>query len=104
MKRVLLGLVAVAALITVPVAAEAGNYHHHHRNRGGERWDVGYRGGWGGPNYYRRAPRVVYRPPVTVYRPPVTVLRPIYPAYGPAYGPNTSFYYNGPNASFGFGF
>jgi hypothetical protein len=96
MKRVVFGLVAVAALMFVPVAAEAGDYHHHRHHGGGQRWDVGYRGGWGGPNYYRRAPRVVYRPPVTVYRP-------IYPAY-PAYGPNTSFYYNGPNASFGFGF
>jgi hypothetical protein len=92
MKRVVFGLVAVAALMFVPVVAEAGNHHHHHHG-GGQRWDVGYRGGWDGPSCYRRAPRVVYRPPVTVYRP-------IYPTYGP----NTSFYYNGPNASFGFGF
>jgi hypothetical protein len=94
MKRVLFGLVAAAALMFIPTAAEAGHYH------GAYGWGAGYGGGYGrgwDRHDCHRPPRVVYRRPVAVY--------PTYPAYGYPYGGrNTSFYYNGPNASFGFGF
>ena len=88
MKRVLLGLVAVAALMFIPAVAEAGHYHGRHGGgyRGG--WDGGWNGGHG-----------------CYHRPPVRVYRPVYPPYGYGYGGyGSSFYYNGPNASIGFGF
>jgi hypothetical protein len=93
MKRIIIGLVAVVALAWIPAVAEAGhpNYHRGGRNS----WNSGYRGGWDRDHcHHHHSPRVVYRPPVRVYRP-------IYPVYG--YG-SSSFYYNSPNASFGFGF
>jgi hypothetical protein len=92
MKRIILGLVAVVALSCIPAFAEAGHPHDH---RGGRNhWQSGYRGD------RHHGHHVVHRPPVVVYRPPVRIYRPAYPVYSP----RTSFYFNGPNASFGFGF
>jgi hypothetical protein len=99
MKRVLLGIVAAAALMIVPAAAQAGGYHGHGHGHGHGNHHQGYYrgyyggggGGWG------------CRPPVAVYRP----IYPVYPPYGYGGGfggGGTSFYYNGPRSSFGFGF
>ncbi len=111
MKRVVLGLVATAALIVMPASTRAdrddwdrGDYRHHgwdsgyHGGRGGGYRSGGhhggYHGGWWGHGCYRRPPRVVYRPAY-----------PAYPTYDYGYGGyGTSFYYSGPNAAFGFGF
>ncbi len=103
MKRVVLGLVATAALMVMPASARADRDPWDHGHYGHRGWDSGYgggyhggghhgggyHGGWGGHGCYRRPPRVVYRP--------------AYPTYGYG-GYGTSFYYRGPNAAFGFGY
>jgi hypothetical protein len=91
MKRVLFGLIALASLALSPASAKAGHWdddyrgwHRHHRH-----YRHHHRGDWYGPRPYRRPPVVVYRND--------------YPPFGYPYG-GTSFYYSGPNATFGFGF
>jgi opacity protein-like surface antigen len=92
MKRMLLGLVAIAALMLVPAAADAG-HGHHDRWYGSGYGHSGYRGGCNDYDYHHHHYRA-YRRPVIVGS----------PFYAPYYGPRTSFYYSGPNASFGFGY
>ena len=102
MKRVFLGLFAVAALMMTPTSAKADwddHGRHRHQSNYRHRHSDHHRGSYGHYNYYR--------PPVTVYRNiyPSCNVPNVYGGYGGGYGgPNTSFYYSGRNASFGFGF
>lgn len=96
MKGTLFGLIAAAAMMFAPTAAQAG--HGHGSNHGGwgghGGWHSGYHGGWGGYHHHHHH-HGYYRPPVIVQRPCVN------PYF---YGPSTSFFYSGRNAAFGFGF
>jgi hypothetical protein len=89
MKRiVLLGLVAVAGLLSAGAPAMADGFHHHR----GPGIRVGFYGGYGPyAPYYYPPPRVYYYPPYAAY--------PAYPVYPPAVGG----YYRAPGFSFSFG-
>lgn len=96
MKRIFLGLIAVSALAFVPATVKADWDHGHHGHHG-------WHGDHGHHGHHHRSRYGGYRS----CRPPVVVYRNAYPPYGYPYGYGgygTSFYYSGPNASFGFGF